>query len=71
MAARPRTAATRKQPQEALETSKSIADQTRAFLEAGGEIEKVKQGVSGMQSMAGSRHITLGNNRPSEKPKSK
>ncbi|MCL6417680.1 hypothetical protein MIB92_18620 [Aestuariirhabdus sp. Z084] len=71
MAARPRTAANRKNQQDALETSQSIADQTRAFLESGGEIEEIKQGVSGMQSMAGNRHITLGNNRPSEKPKDK
>ncbi|WP_426416642.1 hypothetical protein [Aestuariirhabdus sp. LZHN29] len=71
MAVRLRTAATRKNQPDAQETSQSIADQTRAFLEQGGAIEEIKQGVSGMQSMVGNRHITLGNNRPSEKPKDK
>ena len=45
----------------ATETSKSIEEQTEAFLKAGGKIEYVNSGVSGVQSVAArSRHITLG-----------
>ncbi|MBV1881183.1 MAG: hypothetical protein KUG82_06095 [Pseudomonadales bacterium] len=43
------------------ETSLSIRDQTQAFLESGGEIEYINSGVSGQQSLAGPKHITLGN----------
>ena len=65
MAARPKTAAAKKKQPNASETSLSIEEQTAAFLKAGGTIEKIESGVSGQQSMAGSKHITLSN-----KPKS-
>lgn len=52
MAAKPlRTAGKKKQPA-AVETSSSIDDKVKAFLEAGGQIEKIESGVSGQQSMA-------------------
>jgi len=43
------------------ETSLSIEEQTRAFLESGGKVEYINAGVSGQQSLAGPKHITLGN----------
>lgn len=60
MAAKPKTAAKKKQPA-ALETSETIEAQTKAFLEAGGEITNINSGVSGQKSMAGPKHISLGN----------
>jgi hypothetical protein len=61
MAARPKTAAARKKQATATETSQSIEEQTKAFLKAGGKIEQINPGVSGQQSMAGPKHISLGN----------
>lgn len=51
--------AKKKQPV-AAETSQSIEEQTNAFLKAGGKIEQINAGVSGQQSIAGPKHITLG-----------
>lgn len=52
MTAKPlRTVGKKKQPA-AVETSSSIEDKVKAFLEAGGEIEQVRSGVSGQPSMA-------------------
>lgn len=65
--AKPKTAAPKKKQPASTETSQSIEAQTAAFLKAGGEIEQVSSGVSGQQSMAGPKHITLGNsNKPRE-----
>ena len=51
MATKPlKTVGKKKQPA-AVETSSSIEDKIKAFLEAGGEIEQVKSGVSGQPSM--------------------
>lgn len=51
MAAKPlKTAGKKKQPS-AVETSKSIENQVEDFLKAGGQIEHVRSGVSGQQSM--------------------
>lgn len=65
MAAKPKRAAAKKKQPDASETSLSIEEQTAAFLKAGGAIEKIQSGISGQQSMAGPKHITLSN-----KPKS-
>lgn len=65
MAAKPKRAAAKKKQPDASETSLSIEEQTAAFLKAGGAIEQIESGISGQQSMAGPKHITLGN-----KPKS-
>ena len=46
-----RTVGKKKQPA-AVETSSSIEDKIQAFLKAGGDIELVKSGVSGQESMA-------------------
>jgi hypothetical protein len=61
MAVKPKTRAAAKGKRPAAsETSKSIQEQTKAFLKAGGEIEQVRSGVSGQQNLAGPKHITLG-----------
>ncbi len=44
------------------ETHQSIAEQTAAFLKAGGKIDQIAQGVTGQQQLAGPRHIVLGKN---------
>ena len=38
---------------EPLETRQSIEEQTKAFLKAGGQIEKVQSGVSGQVGLGG------------------
>lgn len=61
MPVKPKTMASKKkQPAHTL-TSKSIKMHTAAFLEAGGEIQRIASGVSGQQNMAGPKHIILGN----------
>ncbi|MCP3907428.1 MAG: hypothetical protein GY712_05360 [Oceanicoccus sp.] len=66
MAAKPKTTTGRKKQPDATETSLSIEEQTAAFLKAGGAIEQIESGVSGQQSMAGPKHITLSNKPKSE-----
>ena len=44
-------AATKKKQPAAVETSLSIAEQTKMFLQAGGEIQQIESGVSGKPSM--------------------
>ena len=52
MATKPlKTVGKKKQPA-AVETSSSIEDKIKVFLKAGGDIEKIKSGVSGQESMA-------------------
>lgn len=46
-----KTPGKKKQPA-AVETSSSINDKIKAFLEAGGQIEQVKSGISGQPTMA-------------------
>jgi hypothetical protein len=46
-----KTVGKKKQPA-AVETSSSIDDKIKAFLEAGGEIEQIRSGISGQPSMA-------------------
>ncbi|GAA3964766.1 MULTISPECIES: hypothetical protein [Allohahella] len=59
-ASRPKTAAPKKKQPQAHETSQSIAAQTEAFMKAGGKIDEIRSGVSGQQSLAGPKQITLG-----------
>lgn len=61
MAAKPTRATSKKKAAAATESSMSIEEQTKAFLASGGEIEQINSGVSGQQSMAGPKHIRLGN----------
>lgn len=60
MPAKPKTRTAKKKAPAAVETSMSIEEQTQAFLKAGGKIEQIGSGVSGQQSLAGPKHITLG-----------
>jgi hypothetical protein len=68
MAAKPKTAAAKKKQPAATETSLSIEEQTAAFLKSGGAIEAIESGISGQQSMAGPKHITLGNSNKPQAP---
>lgn len=52
-------ASKKKQPAN-TETSQSIQEQTKAFLESGGKVSYINTGVSGQQSLAGPKHISLG-----------
>jgi len=61
MAVRQKAAAAKKKQPTATQTSLSIQEQTEAFLGSGGEITQVSAGVSGQQSMAGPKHISIGN----------
>lgn len=61
MAGKPTRAAAKKKQPAAVETSETIEEQTRRFLEGGNKIEVVPNGVSGQASGAVSKHITLGN----------
>lgn len=61
MALKPRTQPAKKKQPASVETSQSIEDQTRAFFKAGGKVDQIRTGVSGQQSLAGPRHISLGN----------
>jgi len=64
MATKLKAPAKKKQPA-ATETSRSIDEQVKAFLEGGGAIEQIKSGVSGQQSLLGPKHINI-----ESKPKS-
>jgi hypothetical protein len=46
------------------ETHESIAEQTAAFLEAGGEIQRIARGVSSPKRPSGPRQIVLGKSSP-------
>ena len=62
MARKPTRAPAKKKQPAAVETSESIAEQTRAFLSAGKKIDVIQSGVSGQPSMAAKKHIRLGKN---------
>ncbi|NCF20548.1 MAG: hypothetical protein GWP63_20115 [Haliea sp.] len=61
MARKPTRAAAKKKQPAAVETSESIEEQTRRFLESGNKIQVIQSGVSGQTSMAANKHIKLGN----------
>jgi hypothetical protein len=47
-------------PAAAIETQRSIEEQTAAFLKCGGQVQQIPNGVTGQVNLAGPRHITLG-----------
>jgi hypothetical protein len=47
-------------PAAAVETQRSIEEQTAAFLKHGGKVQQIPNGVTGQVNLAGPRHITLG-----------
>ncbi|MFT5580613.1 MAG: hypothetical protein ACI9WS_003380 [Paraglaciecola psychrophila] len=61
MAAVKTTTTGKKKAPAAVETSFSIEEQTEAFLKSGGAIDHINSGISGQQSVAGPRHITISN----------
>ena len=52
MARKPTRAAAKKKQPAAVETSESIAEQTRLFLQSGRKIEQIPSGVSGQPGLA-------------------
>lgn len=52
MARKPTRAPAKKKQPAAVETSESIAEQTRAFLKSGNKIDVIQSGISGQPSMA-------------------
>ena len=49
-----------KQPQLSTAVARlTIAEQTAAFLKAGGQIDQIPQGKSGQPSLAGPKHIVI------------
>ncbi|PID41808.1 MAG: hypothetical protein CSA52_01080 [Gammaproteobacteria bacterium] len=61
MSAPTRKTQSKKKEPAATATSASIEKQVQEFLAKGGNIEQIKSGVSGQQSLAGRKHIKLGN----------
>ena len=61
MARKPTRAPAKRKLPAAVETSKSIEEQTREFLNSGNKIDVIKSGISGQPTMAVNRHIKLGN----------
>jgi len=61
MVRKPTRAAAKKKQPAAVETSKSIEEQTAEFLKSGNEIDVISSGISGVPSMAVNKHIKLGN----------
>jgi len=55
MTTMPKYAAPKKKAAPAVISSKTIAEQTEAFLKAGGKIDQVKAGVSGYKNLPGSK----------------
>ena len=61
MARKPTRAPAKKKQPAAVETSESIEEQTKLFLQSGQKIDVIKSGVSGQTSLAANKHIKLGN----------
>ncbi len=55
MARKPTRAAAKKKQPAAVETSESIEEQTRLFLQSGNKIQQIPSGVSGQASLAVSK----------------
>jgi len=60
MAIKAKTVATKKKQPGGSETSLSIEEKTKAFLESGGEIQQIRSGVSGQQSMTAPKPAASG-----------
>ena len=61
MAAEPHKRVSTKKKPVVTETSLSIEEQTKAFLEAGGQVEQINSGISGQPSMAPQKPAATGN----------
>ena len=60
MAIKAKTVASKKKQPGGAETSLSIEEKTKAFLESGGEIQQIRSGVSGQQSMTAPKPAASG-----------
>lgn len=60
MSSKPKTRPDPVKPPKAVLSSQTIAQQTEAFLKAGGSIQYIDKGVSGYQPQEGRNQITLG-----------
>ncbi|MEM6579699.1 MAG: hypothetical protein AAF699_00430 [Pseudomonadota bacterium] len=66
MARKTTRAAAKKQQPAAVQTSESIAEQTRVFLKSGNKIDYIKSGVSGQASVAVSKQIKISNKKKAD-----
>ena len=57
------TKAADKKKSASVETSESIAAQTALFLESGGKIELIQNGISGQLNTSGKKHISFSKNK--------
>lgn len=63
MATKPTRTTSKKKAPAAVETSESIAEQTKLYLKSGKKIEVVDSGISGQPTLASGKQIKLGNSR--------
>jgi hypothetical protein len=61
MTSKPTRAPAKKKQPAAKQTSESIAEQTRIFLESGKKIQYIEPGISGQTTTPAKKHISLGN----------
>lgn len=61
MTSKPTRAPAKKKQPAAVQTSESIAEQTRIFLESGKKIQYIEPGVSGQTNTTAKKQISLGN----------
>ncbi len=61
MTSKPTRAPAKKKQPAASQTSESIAEQTRIYLESGKKIQYIEPGISGQTTTTVKKHISLGN----------
>jgi hypothetical protein len=66
MTNKPTRAPAKKKPPSAVQTSESIAEQTRIYLESGKKIQSIEPGVSGQTNTPAKKQISLENKENSD-----
>ena len=61
MTSKPTRAPAKKKQPAAVQTSESIAEKTRIYLESGKKIQSIEPGVSGQTNTPAKKQISLGN----------
>jgi len=61
MTSKPTRAPAKKKQPAATQTSESIAEKTRIYLESGKKIQSIEPGVSGQSTTPAKKQISLGN----------
>ncbi len=61
MPRKPTRAPSKKKQPAAVQTSESIAEKTRIYLESGKKIQTIEPGISGQPITPTKKHISLGN----------